>query len=457
MGILALAFLLTSALTSCDLLDDPVVETTQIVEEKPTVKPTINEDKINTHDEFMAAKKGDKLRIQGYIQGKQIYDEAKLCTTLYVQDDTAGYMIYRLPCTKEEYDNDLVLGQRLEINGKKAIWHGLHEVASPSYKKLEGNKIYDPVSFDNLDSEKLKAICGTKVEIKNLTVVDVFEIERGETDFYYQVTDGNEVLTFCVETDLCLATSEEYKNALTIKKGDVIDATGMMFVYDNAQLHTTKITKSGVNVLKKSEGSLSYDEFMASEVGSTVTIEAFIQAKQNYYDGHTNLYLADENGAYYVYKLYCTEDEYQNKLKPGVKIRITGERGCWDGMDELLGDGKKRASFTILDGIYRAPVKDLTKEFESPDLIKYPAQYVMFRGLSVVGKVELEKGDLYYKVKSGNTTLTFCVESYLTGQGTVVYENVSNLIPNDKVIVEGFIFIYDGKAQLHTTKCHRLS
>ncbi|MGM9663202.1 MAG: hypothetical protein ACI3XF_00030, partial [Eubacteriales bacterium] len=62
----------------------------------------------------------------------------------------------------------------------------------------------------------------------------------------------------------------------------------------------------------KSEGVMTYDEYAAAELQSKVTIEGYLQAKQVYSEqyGNTTLYLQDTKGAYFVYRLACTAEDY---------------------------------------------------------------------------------------------------------------------------------------------------
>jgi len=92
---------------------------------------------------------------------------------------------------------------------------------------------------------------------------------------------------------------------------------------------------------------LSHSEFYALEDGTeNVTIEAYIQAKaySSQY-GNVALFLADDDGGYYVYRMPCT-DEDDAKLVIGQKVRITGTKTSWSGLTEFA---EKTAKYEILD------------------------------------------------------------------------------------------------------------
>ena len=50
----------------------------------------------------------------------------------------------------------------------------------------------------------------------------------------------------------------------------------------------------------KSEGVMTYDEYAAANLDAAVVIEAFVQAKQSWWDNKATIYLQDPNGGYFV-------------------------------------------------------------------------------------------------------------------------------------------------------------
>ena len=95
---------------------------------------------------------------------------------------------------------------------------------------------------------------------------------------------------------------------------------------------------------------LSYDEYIAAEVGSEVTIEAYITGRTTWYNNAASFYLADDNGGYYVYNLPCTEDEYNDLLVKGAFVEITGAKSEWKGEVEINGQtATENAGYIVLD------------------------------------------------------------------------------------------------------------
>ncbi len=205
---------------------------------------------------------------------------------------------------------------------------------------------------------------------------------------------------------------------------------------------------------KKSEGVMTYAEFDAAALESEVVIEAYVQAKQDWWDNKATVYTQDGDGAYFIYEMPCTQDEY-DKMTKGTKIRVTGTKKAWEGEIEIMYVSKVE----ILEGNYIAKVKDVTSLLGTDDLIKSQNQFVSFKGLTVVASdngeaVEYKGGepgdDIYFKVSLDGKTYDFTVERYLTDPDSDVYKAVQNLKVGDKIDVEGFLYWYQG-ANPHVT------
>ena len=76
------------------------------------------------------------------------------------------------------------------------------------------------------------------------------------------------------------------------------------------------------DVFAKSEGTMTYAEYAAAPVDSQVTIEAFVQAKQSWWEDKATVYAVDKDGGYFLYDMACSEADYE-KLTQGAKIKVT--------------------------------------------------------------------------------------------------------------------------------------
>ena len=113
---------------------------------------------------------------------------------------------------------------------------------------MSGTKEYPAYQLGNLMFAKDHP--NEFVSYRGLAVANVYEEGR---NVYYDVTDGDKLFTFCVETymETTPKTSETYKTVAGLQKGDVIDVEGFQYIYGTPQLHTTKVTKQNKNVFDK--------------------------------------------------------------------------------------------------------------------------------------------------------------------------------------------------------------
>ncbi len=193
----------------------------------------------------------------------------------------------------------------------------------------------------------------------------------------------------------------------------------------------------------KSEGVMTYAEYAAAEMDAEVVIECYVQATQSWWDNKITVYAADQDGAYFLYELACSEADAA-LLVPGTKIKVTGFKGAWADEVEVM-DG----TFEFVEGGigYIAEPVDLTAVLGTEALITYQNQLAVFKGMTVKA-IEFKNGepgdDIYVTLTLGDADYSFCVERYLTGPETEVYAAVSALQTGDVVDVTGFVYWYNG-------------
>ena len=206
---------------------------------------------------------------------------------------------------------------------------------------------------------------------------------------------------------------------------------------------------------EKSEGVMTHEEYVAAELDSEVVIEAYVQAKQSWWEDQATVYAQDQDGAYFLYNMACSEEDYE-KLVPGTKIKVTGYKSEWSGEVEIID-----ATFEIEEGEYIAPVTDVTELLGTDELIEHQNEFVSFKGMTVEAAGQDEDGndvpflynwdgsgqdgdDLYFNVSLNGETYTFTVESYLCDNTTDVYAAVKALEIGDVIDMEGFLYWYEG-------------
>jgi hypothetical protein len=208
---------------------------------------------------------------------------------------------------------------------------------------------------------------------------------------------------------------------------------------------------------------MTHEEYAAAELETEVTIEGYVQGKQSWWADKAKIYLQDEDGAYFLYEITISEEDYA-LLVPGTKVRVTGFKSEWAGEVEIVD-----ATFEILDAEpWIAEAEDVTALLASEDFVLHQNEMVAIKGVTVEAydesgaafkyKNEVDKtDDLYFKVSKDGQTYEFCVEFYLLdsngvyGNETEVYKAVEALNVGDVIDLEGFLYWYNG-ANLQATK-----
>ena len=407
---------------------------------------------VNTHAEYVAAKKGDKLVIEAFVQGKQAWwsDNGQGKASIYAQDNDGGYFFYELHCTEEEY-NKLATGTKIRVTGYKTEWAGEMEIDSgATLEILEGTYVapaFDVTSIIANEAELIKHQNEFTV-VKGVTLQGI-EYKGGSrgNDIYVTVAYGDGVYSFCVESYLTDADSAAYKAVEALKPGDVIDVEGFLYWYEGVNTHITKVSKSAFDPAVKGEGVNTHAEYEAAAKGDELVIEAYVQGKQAWWSdegqGKASIYAQDKDGGYFLYELLCTEEEY-NKLVKGSKIKVTGYKTEWAGEMEIDAE----ATFELLEGNYVAPAVDVTDILnDEGKLIKHQNEFATIKGLTFVA-LEYKGGsrgnDIYVTFSLDGAEYSFCVESYLTDADSDTYKAVEALVAGDVVDVEGFLYWYEG-------------
>ena len=188
---------------------------------------------------------------------------------------------------------------------------------------------------------------------------------------------------------------------------------------------------------------MTYAEYAAAEIDAEVVIEAYVQATQSWWDNKITVYTQDQDGAYFIYELACSEED-SAKLTKGTKIRVSGVKSVWSGEIEITD-----ATFEFVDAEpWVAEATDVTELLANEEeLIKHQNKFVVFNGLTVE-EISYKNGepgdDIYVTLSKDGASYSFCVERYLTGPETEVYTAVGELAAGDVVTVEGFLYWYEG-------------
>ena len=163
----------------------------------------------------------------------------------------------------------------------------------------------------------------------------------------------------------------------------------------------------------KSEGVMTYDEYVAAALDSQVVVETYVQAKQSWWEDKATVYTQDKDGAYFLYNMACSEEDYA-KLVPGTKIKVTGYKSEWSGEVEIID-----ATFEIEEGSYIAEAADMTALLGTDELIRHQNEFVSFKGMTVEAANDAgdafmynwdgsgtDGDDLYFNVSLNGNTYT---------------------------------------------------
>ena len=188
--------------------------------------------------------------------------------------------------------------------------------------------------------------------------------------------------------------------------------------------------------------AMTHEQYVAAEMQSQVVVETYVQAHQSWWDNKVTVYCQSPDGAYFLYELVCTEADAE-KLVPGTKIRVTGNKGEWAGEVEIM-DGT--FEFVKGDSFIAQPL-DVTDLLGTDALIDHQNELVSFTGMTMEN-IEYKNGepgdDIYVTLGHNGGSYSFCVEVYLTGTDSDVYTTVGQLNVGDTVNVEGFLYWYEG-------------
>ncbi len=235
--------------------------------------PSAKSEGVMTYAEYEAAALGDEVVIEGFVQAAQSYwNGAKL----YLQDPDGAYFVY---CDGKGEDVDIseddfakvVLstdysegwtgmgtGAKVQVKGVKSEWSGEVEIADATVTVLdsetwfaEAEDVTALLGKDELASKMNRFVkfTGLKVEAsKDADGNDVAFLYNWDgsgtpgNDLYFNVSDGNGVYNFVVESYLCYDGSDVYDTVEALKIGDTVDLLGYLYWYNGANPHITGIT-----------------------------------------------------------------------------------------------------------------------------------------------------------------------------------------------------------------------
>ena len=216
---------------------------------------------------------------------------------------------------------------------------------------------------------------------------------------------------------------------------------------------------TAVQVRSENEIEVSdYESFLSDDGQHPLTIDSYLQQKCAWQDGYTSLYLEDETGAYYVYRLICSIEEYE-AMQPGRKMRITGYKSEFSGEPEITD-----ATVSMLDGEYFAKPVDISDVTEE-DLHRHINHAVTFQNFEIAPMFDgrsawfyewdnsgsaYDESDLYFVAVGPAFSCSSVVNTQLRAADSDTYLAVQRLSVGDRVNLTGILTWYNGPQLLVT-------
>lgn len=225
---------------------------------------------------------------------------------------------------------------------------------------------------------------------------------------------------------------------------------------------TATVSKDGSDVTFSKDFNFTVPQFKVNSIAEydalnakeNVTVHGIIVAKETYGASYknTSVYLAsaDGIGGVYAYRLACTEEQYNNELKIGQKIFVSGPKYVFNGLREFDGG----CTYILdTDPIVTPTVTDITA-FVKDGSIKtkdVQNQLVKFENLEIVSIGEKDSKGRYNIVCGDETNnITVRVNTYITTNDSDAYKayEALNLLPGMLIDVKG-VAGYHNATQIH--------
>ena len=205
-----------------------------------TFNRTVPKFKVNTFEEYIAAKKDDSLVIEGIVVGINSKDAGNKRNHLFIADleGKGGYYIYDMPKDPVK-DYGVEVGMTVRVSGIAAPFGDMQEIKEGAVKILDSNKkdltaIDISAEFDKTDFDITKYV-GALVNIKGVTLgSQELDVATSQYLFFTKGAIKSYVRTYV--TDLPTSVKAEDKATIDAfhasKFGYNADVTGILIMYN---------------------------------------------------------------------------------------------------------------------------------------------------------------------------------------------------------------------------------
>ena len=209
----------------------------------------------------------------------------------------------------------------------------------------------------------------------------------------------------------------------------------------------TVMPKQGLDDLwgvEPTQEVMSWDDFRAAEINSKITVQGVVSAwtyDESY--GNGNVFLQDEDGGYYAYRLVASLSDYEDYLKVGNEVILEGQKSVYEGLHQL--NQKTVTSIKVLDRAEdgteddqnRPTPKDVTQLAKEAKLEPLQSTWA-----TVLGTYVNKSGDHYVQVGAEEYQL-YIDSKYISPKNLAEVETaVEGLTAGDTIRLTGIVGMY---------------
>ena len=217
---------------------------------------------VLTYTQYTECADEAEVTVEGYVQGRTVYDEEQHSFSMFLADADGAYYAYGVNASEEDYDK-LTYGTKVKLSGIKIFGNGLPLISKvETMEILEGYYIAMPENITDKigDNDALYKMTAGKVLLRDLKVAASKAPDSdteyaflynwdgsgkaGENcDVYFTVeTAGGKSCTVYVDTDEFPEGSDLYKAVTQLSIGDEINLECFVFWNEDPEFHVQKLS-----------------------------------------------------------------------------------------------------------------------------------------------------------------------------------------------------------------------
>ncbi len=182
------------------------------------------------------------ITISGVVVGKEVYSDSYKNTTVYLADmsGTGGYVGYRMSCDSlDAYNEDLAIGNRLAVTGKKTVYNSLPEFSSCTYKVLSKNNPVAAYAIDEYVGTNLDKYIGRLVTVTGDIQIGANQTTPPTAAYSITLNVGDEQIVCRVNPYLIPVAHADWTTiAQKAVAGYTVETTGVLVrFYDSYQFY----------------------------------------------------------------------------------------------------------------------------------------------------------------------------------------------------------------------------